>query len=178
MAKKYDSDIVGWFYRNGKRIPVREKRDNQRKESFVKYKDVKSGVDKIASDKFDVGTYDVQTLAPVNLADGYQVTYCQIGDNYTEEEHNKLINEFVGRSDDGKVYLGKFEGTPEHSFHFESRREAVRIAKKYNQKSVWDWKQNQYALECERKYGSDDPRTIEAWLKCEIYTGGTGERSK
>ena len=106
----------------------------------------------LMSDEYEDGTYDVEMLEMVEYNDGYQVTYCQIGDNYAENEHDELIKEFLLQTDDERVSLGKFEGIPEHSFHFSSKEKAIKYAKKYNQISIWDW-ENQ----------------------CEIEIGGTGK---
>ena len=182
MTKKYDSDIIGWYRKfvGGKwvSIPRRQPKGRGGDERYraPAYKDLKKALDRASSDRFVEGTYNAETLEPVSYDSGYQVTYFQIGDSYTENEHNELIRRFISHTDDGIVSLGKFEGAPELSFHFGSKRDAIRFAEEFNQISIWDWEQNKKALECERKYGENDPRTIEAWLKCEINTGGTGRR--
>lgn len=166
MGKKHDSDIVGWITRGGKHIPITkggrkaisnsgETKSNKGVEVPEKYRysNIKSRIDEIASDKYEDDTYDVLTKKPVSYNKGYQVTYFQIGDKYSEDEHNALIAEFLSKSDDGKVSLGKFEGAPEISFHFKSRSEAIKYAKRFNQISIWDWEN-----------------------MLPIGTGGTGER--
>ena len=85
--------------------------------------------------------------------DGYQVTFCQIGDDYTASVYADRVNEFLGYSSDGRTLAGKFEGTPEISFHVPDRATAIRLARKYNQISIWDWENGD-----------------------EIRTGGTGRR--
>ena len=142
----------------------------------VTYSELNDARSKLAA--YPDGTYNAKTLEEASYDNGYQVTYCQIGDDYSDEEHEALMREFLLHTDDNAVSLGKFEGEPEHSFHFKSKKEAIEFAKEYNQISIWDWAQNQRALECEQKYGIDDPRTIEAWNKCSIDTGGTGRRRK
>ena len=117
------------------------------------YSTIKANTEKLSSDKYQDGTYDANSLKEIDYDSGYQVTYCQIGDKYSESEHDALIKDFLSHTDDSRVSLGKFEGTPEHSFHFKSRDEAISYAKKYNQISIWDWSK------CE-----------------EIKTGGTGRR--
>lgn len=101
---------------------------------------------------FEDGTYNFETLEAVSFDKGYQVTFCQVGDNYSDEEIMWLCSIFAEMSDDGKIYCGVF-GNPEISFHFSDRELAIRMAKKFNQISVWDWK----AMD-------------------EIKTGGTGKR--
>ena len=112
----------------------------------------KQAVNQLASDAYEDGTYDLNTMEQVSYDKGYQVTFSQIGDNYSDVEYAEKVNEFLAVSSDGKVLAGKFEGTPEVSFHCNSRATAVKLAKKYNQISVWDWKN-----------------------QVEIKTGGTGE---
>ena len=110
-------------------------------------------ITELSKDKYEDGTYDVSNLKPVEYESGYQVTFCQIGDNYSAKEYDEKCNEFLSASSDGRVSAGKFEGAPEISFHVSSRAEAIALAKKYHQISVWDWKT------CD-----------------EIKTGGTGRR--
>ena len=100
------------------------------------------------------GTYDIKTKKTVTYARGYQVTFCQIGDNYSDSEYASKVNEFLRVSSDGQSSAGKFGGEPEVSFHVNSRSMAIRLAKKYNQISVWDWKN-----------------------EIEIETGGTGRKN-
>lgn len=110
-------------------------------------------VSRLSSSDFEDGTYDLNTMTQVNYDSGYQVTFSQIGDNYSDAEYADRVNEFLAVSSDGKTLAGKFEGTPEVSFHCNNRATAVRLARKYNQISIWDW-------------GTCD----------EIKTGGTGRR--
>ena len=89
---------------------------------------------------FADGTYDVNTLEAVSFADGYQVTFCQVGDNYSDDEYFFLCAMFTELSSDGKIYCGVFDNSPEISFHFSDYKMAVLMAKKFNQVSVWNWK--------------------------------------
>lgn len=145
-------DIVGWITKGGRRIPIRAKKDTDAGSKYG-YNSIRNNVKKLSSKKYADGTYDASTLDPIEYKNGYQVTYCQIGDKYTTAEHDELIKDFLRFTDDGKVSLGKFGGTPEHSFHFRSRKKAVEYAKKHNQVSIWDWENGE-----------------------EIPTGGTGRR--
>jgi hypothetical protein len=111
-------------------------------------------VAKLSSSDYEDGTYDLNTLTQVSYDSGYQVTFSQIGDNYSPADYADKVNEFLAVSSDGKTLAGKFEGTPEVSFHCNDKQTAINLAKKYNQISIWDW-------------GNCD----------EIKTGGTGERS-
>ena len=175
--KKYDTDIVGWFYRNGHRIPVRDKK-LIKKGMYQHHKDIVQDLADI--NKYKDGTYDISTMKTKEFDDGYQVTFWQIGDDYSEREYAELAIMMCNMSSDGKVWAGAFTDggvrAPEISWHFKDRDEAVRIGEQYNQVNVFDWKAYQRALVCEKKYGSNDPRTTEAWNKCFIATGGTGRR--
>ena len=102
---------------------------------------------------FSDGTYDVETLFPVEFIKGYQVTFCQEGDNYSDEEFLYLCEMFKAMSSDGKIYCGVFYHNPEISFHFADFESAVKMAKKFNQVSIWNWK-----------------------IGDEYKTGGTGKR--
>lgn len=113
----------------------------------------KQAIEELSKDKYEDGTYNISNFKPVEYEDGYQVTFCQIGDNYNAKDYDDRVNEFLSFSSDGRVLAGKFEGTPEISFHVDSKVTAIGLAKKYNQISVWDWKN------CD-----------------EIKTGGTGRR--
>ena len=99
----------------------------------------KSAIVKLSGKSYNDGTYDVTTLKPVEFDKGFQVTFCQIGDNYSDDDYAKLVNEFYDLSSDRKSYAGKFEGSPEISFHFDRQEDAERMARKYNQISIWDW---------------------------------------
>ena len=110
-------------------------------------------IKKLNGPEYESGTYDVATLEPVEYNKGYQVTFSQIGDNYSSREYAERVDEFVKASSDGKTSLGKFEGTPEVSFHVDDRKTAEELGRKYNQISIWDWANND-----------------------EISTGGTGKR--
>ena len=96
-------------------------------------------IKKLSGKKYEDGTYDLDTLKPISYNKGYQVTFWQIGDKYTQREYADRVNEFLLASSDGKAAAGKYGGAPEVSFNVKSRREAVRLGKKYNQESIYDW---------------------------------------
>ena len=114
----------------------------------------KEAIEELKKDKYPDGTYDISKFKPVEYDSGYQVTFCQIGDNYSAKDYDARCNEFLSVSKDGITSAGKFEGTPEISFCVPDRETAIALAKKYNQISIWDWKN------CD-----------------EIKTGGTGRRN-
>ena len=108
---------------------------------------------RLNSPVFPDGTYNIDTMEAVEFSTGYQVTFCQEGDNYDPEDYEFLVSIFCELSSDGIVYAGKFGGTPEISFHFSDLNSAIRLAKKFNQVSIWSWK-----------------------IMDGIITGGTGKR--
>jgi len=109
----------------------------------------------LKSPSYEDGTYEIGSLTPVDYDSGFQVTFSQKWDRYSNEEYAQKVNEFLAVSSDGKVLAGKFENHPEVSFHVNSKATAKKLAQKYNQISIWDWKNG-----------------------CEIKTGGTGSRRK
>ena len=131
--------------------------------------DHKKAIAELKSDKYKDGTYNISTLKDETdgLKTGYQVTFYQIGDNYSDEEYAELVKMMNGKSD-GKVYAGRFtteEGlvSPEISWCFKSKEEAIAVARKYNQESIWDWE------------AYHDPNR--GWMYAAIPTGGTGRRN-
>lgn len=112
-----------------------------------------AAIEALNDKRFPDGTYNLATMKTVEFATGYQVTFCQVGDNYSADDYDFLVAMFTELSTDGNVYAGKFGGTPEISFHFSDMAAAIRMAKKFNQVSIWNWKA------CD-----------------EIKTGGTGAR--
>ena len=146
------------FIKDGEDLSTAMKRSGKFKKSDISSNsDIKEkheqAIKELSKDKYADGTYDADSLKEVSYNNGYQVTFSQIGDNYDAKEYQEKVDEFLKFSSDKKVCAGKFESTPEISFHFKDKNEAIKLAKKYNQISVWDWE------ECR-----------------EIKTGGTGRR--
>lgn len=100
-------------------------------------------------------TYDIASLKPVAYNDGYQVSFWEDGVRYTAEEYADHVNEFLQYSPDYVTNADKGDGRPRISFRVLSKRTAMRLARKYNQVSIWDWDNDE-----------------------EINTGGTGRRGK
>lgn len=98
-----------------------------------------AAIKELSQDKYNDGTYDLDSLEPTSYKDGYQFTFSQIGDNYSDSEYAEKVNEFLAASSDGKTSAGKFESAPEVSFHCKDKNTAIKLAKKYNQISIWDW---------------------------------------
>ena len=113
----------------------------------------KTAIKALNVETFEDGTYDLSTLETVEFNHGYQVSFCNVGDKYNDDDYEFITTMFSEASEDGKTYLGKFCGTAEISYLFTNKETAIKYAKMFNQVSIWDWKN------CE-----------------EIKTGGTGER--
>lgn len=152
LSKKREDDIDRKEKQiaNNQKVAEELNKDNKIKSTQEKHNEA---VKELSKDKYPDGTYDTGNYKPVEYDSGYQVTFCQIGDNYNAKDYDARVNEFLSVSSDGRVSAGKFESTPEISFHVASREQAIALAKKYNQISIWDWKN------CD-----------------EIKTGGTGRR--
>lgn len=109
------------------------------KENYADFaKEIKGKIEELKSDRYEDGTYDIDTKESVNFNSGYQATFQQLNDKYTDKEFGELVKKYAD-STDGKVYAGKFGGSPEISFHFENEKDALEICKKYNQVSYWNW---------------------------------------
>ena len=92
------------------------------------------------------GTYDFDTGNPIDFSGQkkYQVAFQttssedETSSNYlTNEEYDALV-EYFSLETGSKPYLGKFE-VPETSFLCETFEQAMDLAKKFNQKSIWSW---------------------------------------
>lgn len=83
------------------------------------------------------GTYDIETGDKVEFSSGYQVSFHQSDVNYTDEEYDRLTNEVAARTQ-SRAYAGVY-GEPEVSFRCENLEDALKIAKEFNQESIYDW---------------------------------------
>ncbi len=84
------------------------------------------------------GTYDLETGEAVSYESGYQVSFQQTGDTYTDAEYDDKVVEMIKRTG-SRAHGGVYAGVPEISFHTDNINEAMRIAVEYNQESVFDW---------------------------------------
>ena len=158
--KKKKEDNVDRQYKQIEKNKEEADRLNEDRKTVSTQEEHRRAIEELSKDKYPDGTYNVANYKVVEYEDGYQVTFCQIGDNYSAKDYDDRVNEFRSLSSDGKVSAGKFEGSPEISFNVKDKATAIALAKKYNQISIWDWKE-----------GNKD------WRKGEIKTGGTGRRS-
>lgn len=189
MARKQEDDILYWFTSKGRRIPVREgqSKADALKASLDRVRDTgnskerqikqnkeeadnknqtestqqfhKSQIEKLSSDKYETGTYNINTLSIIEFDKGYQFTFCQIGDNYSDAEYNALCEGVFAKIGNRNVYAGKFDGTPEISFHTNDKQFAMEFARQHNQRSIWDW-------------------SADNGNGAEIDCGGSGDRNK
>lgn len=91
--------------------------------------------------KFSVvedGTYTMEGKK-ISHKTGFQVTFHQIGVEYSAEEYNAIVKKLstVTRA---TPEVGRFSGFEPHiSFCCADRDMAVRICKQYGQLAYWDW---------------------------------------
>ena len=95
-----------------------------------------------------VGTYNYDTGKPVELKDGYMVTFHQNESDekghykshygrYTEQEYDEMTNKFAAEND-AEIFVGVFDDEPEISFKVKDFEQAKKLMIKYNQKSLWN----------------------------------------
>ena len=97
-------------------------------------------IEKLHKGAYADGTYDIDTMESVSFDKGYQVTFWTIGMDYSDDDYTFLSSMFTEFSMDGKTYIGYFDGSAEISYRIESKAEAVKLAKMFNQVCIWSWK--------------------------------------
>ena len=96
------------------------------------------------------GTYDFETGKPKNYPNGYSVSFHQNEPDadgkwksdygrYSEKDYDKNVEDLV-KETGGELNIGYFAGTPEVSVWVKDFKTAVKMAKKHNQHSIWNWK--------------------------------------
>ena len=109
------------------------------------YQAVTDKVDKVikANGNKD-GSYDLRTGKPLNFTDGYGVSF-QVNKapgvrrDYKDEEYDRYVYECSQRSG-SMPFVGNYNGVAEISFNCKSKKEALKMAKDYNQESIFDVK--------------------------------------
>lgn len=162
-----DADDVQWITVKGNHIPIKKgqskeeavkeflaKKDsgNKKVDNSAKKGKVFAGVmNKVRNFKAkEEGTYDYATGKPKDYSNGYSVSFHQNEPDdkgnwksdygrYSESEYDDNAKQLVEETN-GELNIGYFSGTPEVSVWVKDFRTAVKMAKKYNQNSIWNWK--------------------------------------
>ena len=96
------------------------------------------------------GTFDFETGKPKNYPNGYSVSFHQNEPDangkwksdygrYSDKDYDKNVADLV-KETGGELNIGYFAGTPEVSVWVKDFKTAVKMAKKHNQHSIWNWK--------------------------------------
>jgi hypothetical protein len=101
--------------------------------------DTQSAVSRFKDSGLPDGTYSPETGEPVAKTKGFQVSFAQTDDTYTKEQYNALVNRFE-KETGADMDVGNFGGTPEASFTSRTMKQAMALAKEFNQHSVFSWK--------------------------------------
>ena len=84
-------------------------------------------------------TYSIDDLRAVRYNDGYQVTFWHDGDEFTPRQYADVVNEFLQYAPNHITNASK-DNDAKISFRIPNLRTALRLARKYDQFSIWDWK--------------------------------------
>ena len=87
----------------------------------------------------DDAVYDLRTMHKEDFTNGYQVTFIHDGASYTPKEYASVMNEFLRYAVGHWTHVSQFNGYPEISFRIPNIRDAYRLARKYQQTSIFDW---------------------------------------
>lgn len=142
LAKKGVKELGGHkdevYYKSAEEL--KEQQQQPLSNNEYKLKASESRKQKLASFKSkDDGTYSLESGKPISHDSGYQVSFQQSSDNYTDDEFDKKVEEMIRRTG-SEAHAGVFGGEPEISFHVSDVKDAMKIAVEYNQHSIWDWK--------------------------------------
>ena len=91
--------------------------------------------------KREDGTYDMHSNKKINFNKGFQVSFETNFDSYSHKEYDEIAYKMSLMSDN-HFYLGVYDSTPEMSFYFHDFELANVISIIFNQKSIWDWVNN------------------------------------
>ena len=126
---------------SGKKILRKEEIANAKqltgKQNSVIYKGSKQKLKNLIGK--EQATYDLETGERIEHASGFQVAFQQTTDEYTDDEYDAKVNE-VAKQTGSRAQAGVY-GEPEVSFRVDDLDKAMEIAEKYNQISIWDWKE-------------------------------------
>lgn len=133
LRDKYGTDDIDVITTGSERTP-----ESIKKELAKTGKEARDNLKELKLDKYSDGTYNIDTKKAEDFTKGYQATFQQLNDKYSDEEFGALVEKYK-KVGNGNVYAGKFGGSPEVSFYFEKEEDAIEICKKFNQVSYWDW---------------------------------------
>ena len=133
-------------------VYTKERKEEEKVDKSTKaVKNYKNTMSKIRGFKAKSdGTYDFETGKPKDYPDGYSVSFHQNEPDdkgnwksdygrYSDEDYDKNVSDMV-KETGGELNIGYFAGTPEVSVWVKDFKTAVKMAKKHNQHSIWDWK--------------------------------------
>ena len=96
------------------------------------------------------GVFELTNLRLVSHNGGYQVIFWNPEETYTPSQYANVMNDFMRYSYLHRAEATKEDGEARISFLIPNKRDALRLARRYNQSSVWDWA-NGRALSTERR---------------------------
>lgn len=91
--------------------------------------------------KREDGTYDMHLNKKINFNKGFQVSFETLYDSYSHKEYDEIAYK-ISLMSDNHIYLGVYNSIPEMSFYFHDFELANVISIIFNQKSIWDWSNN------------------------------------
>ena len=106
------------------------------KENYINLKE-----NKYHFKKREDGTYDMHSNKKINFYKGYQISFETNYDSYSNKEYDEIAYKMSLMSDN-HIYLGVYNSIPEMSFYFHDFASANVISIIFNQKSIWDWSNN------------------------------------
>jgi len=83
------------------------------------------------------GTYDPCTGKPLAKTSGFQASFERTGVNLSAEQFAQHVKDFQNKTG-AEMNVGVFCGTPEVSFTAKTKEQALQLARRYNQHSVFD----------------------------------------
>lgn len=91
------------------------------------------------ADYADNMAYDLRDLERVKFDSGYQVGFLRNGASWTPLEYANMVNDFLRFVPGHRASVTKALGYPEITFRVNNIRNALRLARRYGQVSIWDW---------------------------------------
>jgi phage-related protein (TIGR01555 family) len=130
-----DDGIPHWITKNGNAVLIR---NNIPVATEAEFKKDPQAVERKFAGAPD-GTYDPLTGEPKHKTSGYQATFRQTSDAYTPEQFRALVKRFE-RVSGARAEIGVYRGSPEVSFTFTLRHQALKLAGEFNQETVLNWR--------------------------------------